>query len=406
MNFTDIKKSSLCLGCGVCTALDNNLSLIEKNGMREVNFIGLDNLGKITPTECCPALEPNLNELSKYKFKSSLSSEKIDMGIYNRIYLAASNNKEILKKSSSGGVITEIALYLLENDLVDGVICQIMEYSLFGPRPKSIIARNEEDLIKAQGSKYCPTSIDDALREAISKNERYCLIGLPCQINAVLKAEKHGLIKKNLIKYTIGNFCGGFKDYRELDDLIVRNGKNVSNVNHFQFRGDGQPGFLKISDGQNDDIKIKYPNYGAGSYVNKFDRCTLCIDATALLADFACGDAWLDEKSKKIDQGSLIISRSKNADLILKTMIEEKKIVAFESDENDVRISQKDNMYSKIFRQKKRRIIYKLFFQKVPDYDILLPKSKTSILYELKVYLGKIKLNVLYFFKITVGFRK
>lgn len=54
----------------------------------------------------------------------------------------------------------------------------------------------------------------------------------------------------------------------------------------------------------------------------------------------------------------------------------------------------------------KRRIIYKLFLQKAPIYDVPLPKSKTSLLYELKVYLGKIKLNVLYFFKITLGFRK
>jgi coenzyme F420 hydrogenase subunit beta len=301
MKFTDIRKSSLCMGCGVCTALNGKPSLIEKNGINQPDFLDLDKSGKFTPEYCCPAVKPDLNELSKYKFEKSLSSNNLDIGIYNKIYLASSNNKEILQKSSSGGVITEIALYLLENKLVDGVICQIMEYSTSGPRPKSVIARNKKDLIKAQGSKYCPTNIEHALFEAISNSSKsYCLIGLPCQINAVLKAEKSGLIKKGLIKYTIGNFCGGFKDYRELDDLIVRNGKEISNIKHFQFRGDGQPGFLQISDGKTNDIKIKYPQYGAGSYVNKFDRCTLCIDATALLADFACGDAWLDEKSKKI----------------------------------------------------------------------------------------------------------
>ena len=407
MNFYDIGRSGLCLGCGVCTALSPlNIKAKEKNGILLPNFKELDNSG-ITPSCCCPAIEPEINKHVFDKFQTKLDASNIDIGIYKNIFLTSSLDDNILEKSCSGGLITEIALYLLENKIVDGVITQTIEYSESGPRTKDFIARTREDVMKAQCSKYCPTNIEESLKGIMDdKKGSYCLIGLPCQINAVKKAETAGLIRKDLIKYTIGNFCGGFKDYRELDDLIIRNGKNPAKVKYFQFRGGGQPGFLKISDNTGEDVKIKYPKYGAGSYINKFDRCTLCIDATALLADFSCGDAWLDERSKKIDQATLVIARTEEAENMLNKLIDLKRIISYRASENDVRISQKHNLDSKIFRQNKRRIVYRLFGKRVPIYDVDIPESKTSILYELKVYIGKIKLNIFYILKVKLGLKR
>ena len=139
----------------------------------------------------------------------------LELGSYHSIFAAQSCDKEILKRASSGGVMTLIGLYLLENNFVDGVVVTGISYGNEGPRPFGYIANNKKMLMEAQGSKYTPSPTMSILNEIISKPGKYVVVGTPCQIAGLEKARKINSVLDESIYLTITNFCGGFRDYIE-----------------------------------------------------------------------------------------------------------------------------------------------------------------------------------------------
>ena len=61
---------------------------------------------------------------------------------YKNIYVGYSNNKSIRRNASSGGLVREIYEYLLDSNLVDGVLIVVQEYPKFYTK----IARTVEEL--------------------------------------------------------------------------------------------------------------------------------------------------------------------------------------------------------------------------------------------------------------------
>src|SRR5690606_8382981 len=98
------------------------------------------------------------------------------LGNYEACYVGHSMDDKIRYDSSSGGMITQILLYLLEEGLIDGALVTRMnpERPL---EPEPFIARTPEDIIEARGSKYCPVPANVALREIIEEPGRYAVVG-------------------------------------------------------------------------------------------------------------------------------------------------------------------------------------------------------------------------------------
>ena len=99
-------------------------------------------------------------------------------------------------------------------------------------------------------------------------------------------------------------------------DYFVKDIAHIENVHSFRHRGGGQPGSMRIIGTNGEIFQYPYPKYAKLSSFVKNERCTLCMDATGELADFSCGDAWLDSRDNTA-AWSIIVARSLEAEKVL-----------------------------------------------------------------------------------------
>jgi coenzyme F420 hydrogenase subunit beta len=109
-------------------------------------------------------------------------------GRYLQCYLGYANKQDLRYNCASGGLITAFLLYALAEGLIGGALVTKMDEK-HPSEPKPFIARTREDIISAACSKYCPVPANTALREILRSEGRFAVVGLPCHLHGVRKAE-------------------------------------------------------------------------------------------------------------------------------------------------------------------------------------------------------------------------
>ncbi len=181
----DIKEKTACSGCWACA------SSCPKQCIRMVS----DEEGFLYPTidkekcvDCsicdniCPIINP-----------SKTNNEPVAYAAYNK-------DEDIRLNSSSGGVFTLIAEYVIDmNGVVFGAAFD-EEFTV-----KHTYVENKADLYKLRGSKYVQSKIDDAYKKAkifLDTGRTVFFGGTPCQIAGLysyLKKDYDNLVTHDLI---------------------------------------------------------------------------------------------------------------------------------------------------------------------------------------------------------------
>ena len=389
MNFTSIKqvvKSGNCLGCGLCTInlkdpTKDKVKYSKYNGIYEPNLENIVEDEKIN-LDICPG--------SGYKIKSQAEQYSLgnnydpELGYYDSLKTTQSKDQVILKNAASSGIMTSLVQYMISKKIVDKAIVTKFIYTDDGPRSSTFATNNLDELIDAQGSKYCPVDLSEVIQKLSNSNEKYIYLGTPCQISGLKRLQNNGIDLN--IKFFVGNFCGGFKSYNNLNKIIKIAAMKPKNITFFRFRGGGQPGSLKIDDNKGNTAQIDYPEYVKMTGYSKMKRCHFCVDATAELADFACGDAWLKEYTDTKIPTSIVISRNSKATEIIEAMTFENIISSSDISSKKVIDSQIGNISTKKHRMANRLKLYRFFGYRLPEieegFDI---KSSKSLMFELNV---------------------
>lgn len=406
----DVVKEGLCVSCGACVVASDlekiNWGYDKRRGMgvpqvaRQRDGADLQNAFAI-----CPGKGVEIMRLSK-EVCSSNATYDIQTGYMVESFAAKTTDKRLLTNASSGGVMTGIAKYLLSAKKVDGVIATRFTYGPQGPVPQAIIVHDSEELIQCQGSKYCPVSIHEPLIRLKNTKEKVALIGTPCQIAAVrMLMERFEWLRENVL-YMIGSFCGGMKDFRNMNTIIQRQDIKPAEVTNFSFRGGGQPGRMLIQDSSGNIKTRPYPDYGTDAGFKKLERCRLCVDGTAELADIACGDAWVPRFLESGNPWSIVLARNEQGAGILREMLEKGLIEKKDITLDEIKYSQQSNLSSKKKRQAARRRLYQLIGSKLPIYDGGFPLATTSIWLEGKVLASHFVLRSLETLRLYVPFIK
>lgn len=367
-NLSDVINAKLCLGCGLCSFNQNEEDPIEmhysdRRGLFIPKINNLNSINSKSGFDSCPGKGYQIDSLAKeFKFGEHFNE---DLGSFNSIVAVTSNQKDRLTNASSSGIMTTLLDYMIENNIVDKAIVTKFEYTENGPITKPFITRDYNELMDAQGSKYCPVNFSDVLRE-LKENQgssSYAFVGTPCQIAGLRSIQNN--IQDLGIKFFIGNFCGGFKSYNNLKRLIYINNIEPIDVNYFRFRGGGQPGSMQIKT-KNQVLEIQYPEYVKMTGYSKVKRCHLCVDATAELADFSCGDAWLPEFLDTKIPTSIVITRTQIASEIIDQMKRLKLISCTPLSPEKTVESQYANIETKKHRQRGRIKLHKFLGYKIP----------------------------------------
>ena len=280
-----IINSGLCLGCGFCEAITSSpkckMTLNEKTGFYVPLFKEeITHTEKETILSCCPAI----NVTGNY--------ESTVWGKYKRIEEAWAADDEIRKKASSGGVISALAVFLIEQKKVDAILqVGVVENSYLYNELK--VSRSRADVLKNVASRYAPALLFDKLKTLLdNSDESYAFIGKPCDIAGIKNFIKSYHEYKSRFKYFIALFCAGMPSYNGTKEALKLAGHNEEPYS-LKYRGDGWPGFFEAKYKNHSSLKISY-NDSWGKILGKHLglRCKICPDGIGLLADISVGDSW------------------------------------------------------------------------------------------------------------------
>ncbi len=374
MNITSIVKNGLCTGCGTCIIFCRQSAIeLVKN---EERGIYLPKLKKEMCIQCgvclriCPGYEVDFKQLNQAIFNNEPANSML--GNYICCAQAWVRDNSIRENSSSGGTVSALLIHALKKGVINGaLVTRMKKDSPLEPEP--FIAKTREEIIEAAKSKYCPVPANIGLEYILASEGKYAIVGLPCHIHAIRKAEQLDERLKEKILFHIGIFCGTNKTFLGTEYIIKCLKLKKEDVLKIEYRGEGWPGNMIIHLKNGRKIITKYSNYYRCLYpfINK--RCMLCTDLSAELADASFGDAWtLDKDLTKFASTSVIIVRKKNVEKILQEMLEEEEVEVAPVPAQKISLQQG-------FMRKKRDIkaifnLQKIVRREIPIYNTKLHK--------------------------------
>lgn len=279
-----IKKSGLCLGCGLCEAIATK----EKCSM-EINSKGFyEPVFKEPPNKeetnailnCCPGINVEGDNINTV------------WGNIDELSEAWATDPHVRKKASSGGVITAISIYLIESNIVDGILqVGVKENSSLHNQLK--VSRTREDVINNCASRYAPALVFDRLFDLLNNStDCYAFIGKPCDIAGLKNFLNEFPEYKARFKYSIALFCAGMPSYTGTKKILDRSEYDEEPI-AIKYRGDGWPGMFKATYLKKPPFKMTY-NESWSTILSKYMdmRCKICADGIGMLADISVGDSW------------------------------------------------------------------------------------------------------------------
>lgn len=332
-----------CVGCGFCAATynkttDEKTSMTMKYNSKKDFFtpeVKNWNQNGDAGDFICPCDKVNMVSLSK-QVHGKLPKDYV-LGVYKKLRVSHSTDKELRKKAASGGLIPEILKHLFETNKIS---CAYVLHPGKDPYDaKGIIIRSVSEISKLHGSVYHPTNFGANLKDLFKEKGKFAFVGLPCQIEGLemYKTKNRDVADKHYI--SIGLFCGGVNTFKGVEYYLNGYEINWKEVQQIKYREGPWPGniMVKTSSGGekivsrihgNSRFKIlKYMTAFQGYWMLK--RCRLCPDQINDFADIALGDPHLKKyKEKKSSGFSAVISRTALGERLLSELEQRKKIIS------------------------------------------------------------------------------
>lgn len=382
----------LCTGCGTCAGICP-LSAIEmvKSDSKGIYIPRLD---KERCNQCglclevCPGYFVDFEQLNLELFHKE--PKDILLGNYLKCYIGHASDYDIRYNSASGGLVTALLIFALEEEIINGAL--VTKMSDANPlEPQPFIARTREEIISASKSKYCPVPANMVLKEILKakEGERFAVVGLPCHIHGLRKAEGGNYKLKEKIALHLGLICSHPMSFLGTEFLLRQRGIANENVIKLDYRGRGWPGGMSIQLKNGNRLFIPHADVGRVCGMAFYPiRCTLCCDGACELADISFGDAWLPEFSDDKIGTSVVISRTRKGEEILQRMMHNRK-VELSGITGDKAAQSQGNLRFKKDAIQMRFFLSRLAHHSTPIYKTKLRRAKpTDFLKSALLYLG------------------
>lgn len=375
-----------CIGCGLCKSElhaemnqnDNGFWYPELEESEKTN---------VFLKAVCPVTD---------SFKKSKAS-----GIWGdsvAIYAGYSANKDIRTKSSSGGFLTGIALFLLESKKVDGII-QIAQ-NIQNPIETVVrVSTTREQVLECCGSRYSISSPWLRLSECVEKGKKYAAIGKPCDIRALKRLKEYNNSYEEII-YLLSFFCAGLPSNNANKKLLTELGCVLEECKTLTYRGNGWPGYTTAVDKAGVEYKMEYSRaWGKilGREIHPY--CRICLDGIGESADIACGDGWYITKDNEPDftehdGRNVVFSRTQKGEQLIREAVEH-GIIEIEPWE-DIEVLKKIQkyQYTRKATMGAKRWAYVFGGKKFPFYDRSVLKEYSgmiSLKARMRVFAGTLK---------------
>lgn len=368
----EVIENGLCTGCGTCAGICPvsavEMVVNERKGIYIPKLIDSKCNQCGLCLEACPGYStdfshPNLEIYGK-------EPEDTLLGNYIGCYLAHATDHEVRYNSASGGLVTSLLIFALEQGLIDGALVTRMKRD--NPlEPESFIARTKEDILEASKSKYCPVPANVVLKEILKEEGKFAVVGLPCHIHGIRRAEAINKKLKERITLHFGIFCSHTDSFKGTEFLLTKLGIRREEVDAISYRGGGWPGEVKIKLKNRDEKIIPLASALWVSFHDSLlfspSRCLSCNDVTNELADISFGDAWLPEiMATECEGKSIVIAKSAQGEALLHRASSKGIIELQALDAKEVIRSQKTFLHFKKVNLGARIRLRGLFGRKLP----------------------------------------
>lgn len=355
-----IMKSDLCTRCGSCVGLsEGKVIFSDREGKyRPVILEEPDEEHSQRLLYACPGKDFNFKYFRE-KFYADAPHFHLYTGPVYSISIAYSNDPVIRQNGASGGIISAVLIWLLENGKIDGAVVTGMS----DKQPwltKPFIATTREQILAAAQSKYIITSVNEILPEISAFNGKLAYVGLPPQIQSIRKLQDARDPAVANIRYIFGPFYGNTLHFSSVKSFLrsyhIRDYQNISKL---YFRYGEWPGNMRVE--MNDGRVVQLPKFHA-NYLIPFHILTnslLCTDLSNEFTDISGGDAWAPVYEERGKGFSMVIARTKAGEDILNEMIKEGLINA-----TPISIDDAITMHSHGYDLKKRGTFIRFSFRK------------------------------------------
>lgn len=322
MSIDLIVKNHLCTGCGVCISEDqtHQAKMIWNNEGFLVPSLGKSSTQDKMIKVCPFAIQQkNEDEIGELFLKQPETQYHDKIGYYYGLY--AGYSKQFRETSSSGGIATYVFNALLEQKIVDYlfIVKEVdgqYAYQFFS---------NVEEITQISKTRYTPVTLEKLFQEISKIDGTVAVSGVACFVKAIRLKQIYNPELKEKIKFVVGIICGGLKS-KFYTDYLAQEAGCKSEYSHAQYRVKNEKSYAldyKFSCEERSSSRIHMVEmrsigdmWGTGLF--KSNACDFCDDVVTELADISLGDAWIHPYDKSGLGNSVIITRSRIADNLIK----------------------------------------------------------------------------------------
>lgn len=314
----------LCLGCGACAYIcpEHKIKLVDfvQEGIRPV--VESDQCGSCRLClQVCPSYENDHRAINSVA--GLIEEVKPFCGPVLEIWEGHAVNPAIRMAGSSGGLLTALSLFCLEQEKMHGVlhIGQDPEDPL---RNKTTMSRTRGELMARAGSRYAPASACDRLDLIESAPAPCVFIGQPTEVSGLQKARALRPQLDQNVGLTLSFFCAGSPPRKGTLELLQSMGVDPSQVQDLRYRGNGWPGLFAVTlKGQSapSHFRTYKESWGFVQAYRPFS-VHLCPDGTGEDADISCGDPWYRNVKPGEPGSSLVVVRTERGRRIVRAAID------------------------------------------------------------------------------------
>ena len=310
-NIQDVVNWRLCTGCGACSYAcpTQNVQLVDVVGE------GIRPRWRTSCGTCCECLEicsglDGSGGVAEEDESTAMAGESV-FGRVLEIWEGHAADPEIRFRGSSGGALSALALYCLEQEGMGQVLHTAADPEIAWCN-RTVVSTSRGEVLSGSGSRYAPSSPCEGLAALEAGASPGVMIGKPCDAAAVarLRAKRPALDGKVGLVLTF--FCAGVPATQGTLDLMALLGVQREEVSTVRYRGLGWPGSFELRqiNGRQGAL-MSYSESWARLAPYRSLRCKLCADGAGEAADIACGDAWRHDRGDGENSGmSLLLVRT------------------------------------------------------------------------------------------------
>jgi coenzyme F420 hydrogenase subunit beta len=327
--YEEVVTSGLCTGCAACViacphdvlGYDNSYHPFHLEDEGGPGGCIHGDKGCTLCTRACPRFREWEKDADEFLFGRSRRPEET-IGVFQKILLTRSTQPEVVQAGQDGGSCSEILIWALENDIIDGALVSYLDGDGTQWRAVAGVATTPEEVLRASGSRYTYSANTLAYRQAVERGlERLALVGMSCQASAPAIMSQRGVRKiARRIVLTLGLLCSKTFTEEMFEELLERQyGLPRSEITKMNIKGRLQ---IWTRSGNYVEVPLKE--------CHRFTRegCKTCPDFAAEHADLSLGGLG------QTDGWTLTIVRTPKGADIVERMIAEGRLEARSGDED------------------------------------------------------------------------